>query len=323
MLERSSEDARAKAEALLARVGLADKVDEYPERLSGGQQQRVAIARALAMDPHVMLFDEVTSALDPELIKEVLDVMRELAEEGMTMVVVTHEMGFARDVADHVVFMDEGVDRRGGPPAEVLGNPARGAHQALPRPGARALSRGVAFLRAHWPLVALTAFAALLRFATLDLQSYRYDEISTVVVLEAPSFGGMLDRLPSAESNPPVYYSLAWVWSQVFGTGEIGLRALSALIGTATVPVVYWIGARLVSGRVGLIAAAVVAVHPILIWYSQDARNYALLRPPVRALDRAVGRGRALAPVAVDRRLGRGLGAGDRNSLLRRVPGRG
>ena len=88
-----------KAEALLERVGLADKVDEYPDRLSGGQQQRVAIARALAMDPHVMLFDEVTSALDPELVKEVLDVMRELAEEGMTMVVVTHEMGFARDVA--------------------------------------------------------------------------------------------------------------------------------------------------------------------------------------------------------------------------------
>ncbi len=95
-------------------MGLADKVNEYPERLSGGQQQRVAIARALAMDPHVMLFDEVTSALDPELIKEVLDVMRELASEGMTMVVVTHEIGFAREVADEVVFMDGGVDRRAG-----------------------------------------------------------------------------------------------------------------------------------------------------------------------------------------------------------------
>jgi polar amino acid transport system ATP-binding protein len=123
VLGRSSAEARAKAEALLNRVGLADKVGEYPDRLSGGQQQRVAIARALAMDPRVMLFDEVTSALDPELIKEVLDVMRELATEGMTMVVVTHEMGFARDVADKVVFMDEGVIVEEGPPAQVLESP--------------------------------------------------------------------------------------------------------------------------------------------------------------------------------------------------------
>jgi polar amino acid transport system ATP-binding protein len=123
VLGRDGREARAKAEALLARVGLADKMDEFPDRLSGGQQQRVAIARALAMDPHVMLFDEVTSALDPELIKEVLDVMRELASEGMTMVVVTHEMGFARDVASQVVFMDEGVVVEQGPPDAVLGNP--------------------------------------------------------------------------------------------------------------------------------------------------------------------------------------------------------
>ena len=102
---------------------MSDKIDEYPDRLSGGQQQRVAIARALAMDPHVMLFDEVTSALDPELVKEVLDVMRELAAEGMTMIVVTHEMGFARDVADRVVFMDGGVIVEEGPPAEVLDAP--------------------------------------------------------------------------------------------------------------------------------------------------------------------------------------------------------
>ncbi len=114
---------RAKAQALLTRVGLADKVDEYPARLSGGQQQRVAIARALAMDPKVMLFDEVTSALDPELVKEVLDVMRELASEGMTMVVVTHEIGFAREVADNVVFMDDGVIVEQGPPAQVLDSP--------------------------------------------------------------------------------------------------------------------------------------------------------------------------------------------------------
>ncbi|MGH2950956.1 MAG: amino acid ABC transporter ATP-binding protein [Solirubrobacterales bacterium] len=109
VLERPKAQAREKAEALLKRVGLADKVHEYPDRLSGGQQQRVAIARALAMDPHVMLFDEVTSALDPELRKEVLDVLRELASEGMTMVVVTHEMGFAHEVANEIAFMDGGV----------------------------------------------------------------------------------------------------------------------------------------------------------------------------------------------------------------------
>ena len=124
VLDRSGKEARAKGESLLARVGLADKANEYPERLSGGQQQRVAIARALAMDPHVMLFDEVTSALDPELIKEVLDVMRQLADEGMTMVVVTHEMGFARDVGDRVAFMDEGMVVEQGRPTDVLNNPS-------------------------------------------------------------------------------------------------------------------------------------------------------------------------------------------------------
>jgi polar amino acid transport system ATP-binding protein len=123
VLGRDGGEARERAEELLGRVGLADKLDEYPERLSGGQQQRVAIARALAMDPHVMLFDEVTSALDPELIKEVLDVMRELAESGMTMVVVTHEMGFAREVGDHVTFLDEGLVVEAGPPKDVLEHP--------------------------------------------------------------------------------------------------------------------------------------------------------------------------------------------------------
>jgi polar amino acid transport system ATP-binding protein len=123
VLGRSEGEAMAKGEALLARVGLSHKVTEYPERLSGGQQQRVAIARALAMDPHVMLFDEVTSALDPELIKEVLDVMRELASEGMTMVVVTHEMRFAREVADQAIFMDDGVIVEQSKPAELLENP--------------------------------------------------------------------------------------------------------------------------------------------------------------------------------------------------------
>jgi ABC-type polar amino acid transport system ATPase subunit len=123
VLGRSKGEAREKGTALLERVGLADKLAQYPERLSGGQQQRVAIARALAMEPHVMLFDEVTSALDPELVKEVLDTMRELASEGMTMLVVTHEMGFAKEVGDQVVFMDGGVIVEQGPPAEVLENP--------------------------------------------------------------------------------------------------------------------------------------------------------------------------------------------------------
>jgi polar amino acid transport system ATP-binding protein len=123
VLGRKPGEARTKGTALLERVGLAAKLNEYPDRLSGGQQQRVAIARALAMDPHVMLFDEVTSALDPELVKEVLDVMRELAAEGMTMILVTHELGFAREVGDQVVFMDDGVIVEQGKPAEVLDNP--------------------------------------------------------------------------------------------------------------------------------------------------------------------------------------------------------
>jgi polar amino acid transport system ATP-binding protein len=123
VLGRDAKEARANAATLLDRVGLADKLDEFPERLSGGQQQRVAIARALAMDPYVMLFDEVTSALDPELIKEVLDVMRELADEGMTMIVVTHEIGFARDVGDRVVFMDGGVIVEQGPARQVIESP--------------------------------------------------------------------------------------------------------------------------------------------------------------------------------------------------------
>ena len=123
VLKRPDAETRARSESLLQRVGLGDKLNEYPDRLSGGQQQRVAIARALAMDPHVMLFDEVTSALDPELIKEVLDVMRELADEGMTMLVVTHEMTFAREVANRIVFMDQGYIVEEGPPDEVLGNP--------------------------------------------------------------------------------------------------------------------------------------------------------------------------------------------------------
>jgi polar amino acid transport system ATP-binding protein len=111
------------AEKLLQKVGLLEKIDAFPNQLSGGQQQRVAIARALAMEPKVMLFDEPTSALDPELVGEVLTVMKQLAEEGMTMVVVTHEMGFAREVADRVFFIDQGVIMEEGPPQQVLGEP--------------------------------------------------------------------------------------------------------------------------------------------------------------------------------------------------------
>ncbi len=123
VLKRSKEDALAVAKDVLARVGLSEKLDAFPEQLSGGQQQRVAIARALASNPAMMLFDEPTSALDPELVGEVLDVMKGLTDDGMTMLVVTHEMGFARRVADRVVFMDEGVIVEQGPPEQVIGDP--------------------------------------------------------------------------------------------------------------------------------------------------------------------------------------------------------
>ncbi|MFI2258146.1 amino acid ABC transporter ATP-binding protein [Streptomyces tubercidicus] len=119
----SKSAARERAVKLLDRVGLADKAGNYPSQLSGGQQQRVAIARALAMEPKLMLFDEPTSALDPELVGDVLDVMKDLAADGMTMIVVTHEMGFAREVGDSLVFMDDGVVVESGHPREVLGNP--------------------------------------------------------------------------------------------------------------------------------------------------------------------------------------------------------
>ena len=123
VLKASKAEAEDRARKLLLRVGLAEKWDSYPAELSGGQQQRVAIARALAMEPKVMLFDEATSALDPELVGEVLDVMRTLAAEGMTMLVVTHEMGFARNVADRVVFMDGGRIVADGPPDKLLDAP--------------------------------------------------------------------------------------------------------------------------------------------------------------------------------------------------------
>ncbi len=123
LLKKSKEDAEARALALLRRVGLEDKANAYPSQLSGGQKQRIAIVRALCMDPEVMLFDEPTSALDPEMVGEVLDVMKELARDGMTMVVVTHEMGFAREVGSRVLFMDEGVIMEENEPHEFFANP--------------------------------------------------------------------------------------------------------------------------------------------------------------------------------------------------------
>jgi polar amino acid transport system ATP-binding protein len=129
--KEAKSSARARSLELLERVGLGDKAGNYPAQLSGGQQQRVAIARALAMKPKLMLFDEPTSALDPELVGEVLDVMKDLAAEGMTMIVVTHEIGFAREVADTVVFMDGGVVVEAGKPSDVIGNPQHPRTQAF------------------------------------------------------------------------------------------------------------------------------------------------------------------------------------------------
>jgi polar amino acid transport system ATP-binding protein len=123
VLRLSRAEAHERADSLLERFGLADKREEYPDRLSGGQQQRAAIVRALAMQPDVLLLDEITAALDPELVAEVLDVIRELASEGMTLLIATHEMGFARDVADRICFLDEGVILEQGPPAQLLSEP--------------------------------------------------------------------------------------------------------------------------------------------------------------------------------------------------------
>lgn len=125
LLGKSKEEAEAQAQKLLERVGLGDRANDYPSQLSGGQKQRVAIARALAMEPEVLLFDEPTSALDPQMVGEVLEVMRNLAKEGITMIIVTHEMAFARDVSSHVVFMADGVIEEEGKPEDIFGNPQK------------------------------------------------------------------------------------------------------------------------------------------------------------------------------------------------------
>lgn len=127
----SQDQATDTARRLLARVGISDQADKYPSQLSGGQQQRVALARALAMEPRLMLFDEPTSALDPEMIGEVLDAMRELADEGMTMMIVTHEMGFAREVADRVIFIDKGRIAEEGPPEQIFDAPQHPSTQSF------------------------------------------------------------------------------------------------------------------------------------------------------------------------------------------------
>ena len=155
---RSKEEARRRGLELLDRVGLKDRAGAYPRQLSGGQQQRVAIARALALDPKILLFDEPTSALDPELVNEVLDVIRELAKSGTTLIIVTHEMGFARDVADTVVFMDQGQIVEQGTPQQIFTNPQRTAHPELLLQGART---GFQHLRIHpWLSPAQSAGAA-------------------------------------------------------------------------------------------------------------------------------------------------------------------
>ena len=141
---------------LLRRIGLEEKAQEYPDRLSGGQQQRVAIVRALAMEPQLLLLDEITSALDPELVAEVLNIVRQLAEEGMTMVIATHEMGFAREVATKVCFLHEGVVHEEGPPEQVFGDPQRGAHAGVPA----AHHRGRPALRGRCPRLAIAAAQA-------------------------------------------------------------------------------------------------------------------------------------------------------------------
>lgn len=123
LLKKSKAEAEKKAMEMLSRVGLSDRADAYPSQLSGGQKQRIAIVRALCMEPEVMLFDEPTSALDPEMVGEVLEVMKDLAKQGMTMIVVTHEMGFAKEVASRVIFMDNGVIEEEGTPEEIFGNP--------------------------------------------------------------------------------------------------------------------------------------------------------------------------------------------------------
>ena len=162
----SKAQAEARARELLARIGLSDKAAEYPDRLSGGQQQRVAIVRALAMEPKLMLLDEITSALDPQLVAEVLELVRELAKSGMTMIIATHEMSFAREVADRVCFLDAGVILEEGPPEQIFSAPRRAADARVPRARDRG---GAAVVRKRWsrhgkaPLVvALAALRAAL-----------------------------------------------------------------------------------------------------------------------------------------------------------------
>ena len=201
--------------------------------------------------------------------------------------------------------------------AAVL-RPAAADARESPAPLDRATARSSTVL---WALAGLTALGVAVRFASLGVQSYHHDEVITAARVIPGEFEHMLRQVKGSESNPPLYYVLAWGWAKAFGTGEIGLRSLSALFGAATVPVAYLIGRELASRRAGLIAAAIVAVNPMLIWYSQEARSYALLvffgALSLLFFVRALRSGGA-GPGA----LGAGLGAGALQPLLRRLRGR-
>ena len=198
--------------------------------------------------------------------------------------------------------------------AATLGRGGPASYAQSVRDAARARSR------AFWIVAGLTVLAAVLRFATLGVQSYHHDEIVTASRILRDGFGHAMNAVGFSESAPPLYYALAWAWTQVTGTGEFGLRSISALAGVATVPVVYLAALELRGRRAGLMAAALVAVNPMLLWYSQEARAYSLLRPALRGLAALLrARPAARAPPRLHP-LGDRLGPGARHPLLRRLP---
>ena len=209
--------------------------------------------------------------------------------------------------------------RRSWGAAAAAAPPSFGPQRPMPRGRLRPVSQRSTAL---WILAGLTALGVAVRFASLGVQSYHHDEVITALRVLPGSFGEMLHAVKVSESNPPLYYVLGWAWAKEFGTGEVGLRSLSALFGAATVPVGYLIGRQLATRRAGLILAALIAVNPMLVWYSQEARSYALLvffgALATVLLRASAGHG----PGARPRRLGAGLGAGALQPLLRRLRGR-
>ena len=210
-------EAETQATELLARFGLADKRDEYPDRLSGGQQQRVAIVRALAMQPELMLLDEITSALDPELVAEVLNVVRELAAGGMTMIIATHEMGFARDIANRVCFLDRGAILEEGPPAQIFRAP-RGADPPVPPAGDRGRP-AVGVTAAGWRQAATNASHSRSNSAGVDSVRSGWHWTATKngssSAVSRPSTSGPMELSPKAEARSPGARSAgrtAWWW---------------------------------------------------------------------------------------------------------------